>query len=178
MLLQLLSLLNFITNLYEKIQAFVSKSWSAASKAHIPDVWVFTHRNATPWQGKEAIPNTLSFYPEKNQFFKDATSKKSMDDLVTAEILDASGLLVSDATEFFHNIRWSEIAPSVYEIVLLFFLLQGIVFPKELLTSYALRVMTINAETLDIPLNNSKAWEEFSGWSKPSEKVASQEEKI
>jgi hypothetical protein len=173
-MLQVLSFLNFLFNLYEKILAFVSKSWSAATKAHIPDVWVFTHRNAPPWQGKEAIPNTLSFYPEKNHFFKEATTKKSMDTLVTAEIVDASGLLVSDATEFFHNIRWSEIAPSVYEIVLLFFLLRDLVFPKELLSSYSLRVMTIEAETLELPLNNAKAWEAFSGWNK----VERQEEKI
>jgi hypothetical protein len=181
-ILKLLALLNFITNFYDKAMGLVSKSWSAVTNAHIPDVWVFTHRNATPWQRKETISNTLSFYPETQKFFKEAEVKKSMDDLVTAEILDASGIIVSDATEFFHNIRWSEIAPSVYEIVLLFFLLQDLVFPKELLSSYALRVMTIDAETLDIPLNNSKAFDAFSGWSKWAPLVArapvTHEEKI
>jgi len=179
MFLQLLAFVNFITTFYEKIMALVSKGWLAAVQSQIPDVWVFTHRNATPWCRKEDNSNTLSFYPETQRFFKEAEVKNSMDDLVTAEILDASGILLADATEFFHNIRWSSIAPSVYEIVLIFFLLRDLVFPKELLTSYALRVMTIDAETLDIPLNDRKAWDDFSGWSKWSvSRPSTQEEKI
>ena len=163
-MLQLLAFVNFITNLYEKVMRIVSKCMCAVSDAQIPDVWVFTHRNATPWSRKEAITNTLSFYPETQRFFKDSTSKSSMDDLVTAEVLDASGILVTDVTEFFHTIRWAQIAPSVYELVLIFFLLRDIILSQSLLSTYVLRVMTIDAETLDIPLHDEKAKEEFSGW--------------
>lgn len=165
MVLQLLAFVNFITTFFEKLMSIVSKSWSAVSQAQIPDVWVFTHRNATPLTRKEEITNTLSFYPDTQKFFKDSTSKRSMDDLVTAEVLDASGILVTDVTEFFHTVRWSFIAPSVYELVLIFFLLRDIVLSQTLLSTYVLRVMTIDAETLDIPLHNEKAKEEFSGWS-------------
>jgi hypothetical protein len=156
-------------NFFEKLMGIVSKSMCAVSDAQIPDVWVFTHRNTTPWARKEAINNTLSFYPETKRFFKESdiknsTSKKSMDDLVTAEVLDASGLIVSDVTEFLHTIRWSQNAPSVYELVLIFFLLHDILLSQNLLSTYVLRVMTIDAETLDIPLDDTKAKEEFSSW--------------
>jgi len=154
-----------MTTWFEKIKQIVLKSLSAVTDAHIPDVWVFTHRNATPWTKKEAITNTLSFYPETQKFFKESTTRKSMDDLVTAEVLDASGILVTDVTEFFHTIRWSSIAPSVYELVLIFFLLRDIILSQSLLSTYILRVMTIDAETLDIPLNDARAKEEFSSWS-------------
>jgi hypothetical protein len=163
-LVQVLAFVNLITNLYEKILALVLKGWFAAVQSQIPDVWVFTHRNTVPWSRKEAITNTLSFYPETHRFFKESETKKSMDDLVTAEILDASGLLVSDATEFFHNIRWSSISPSVYELVLIFFLLRDVLLSEGLLTSYVLRIMTIDADTLDIPLRDSRAKQEFSSW--------------
>ena len=164
-LVGLLAFVNFITNLYEKILGLVLKAWSAAAQSQIPDVWVFTHRNSMPWSRKEAITNTLSFYPETHRFFKESDTKNSMDDLVTAEILDASGILVSDATEFFHNIRWSSLTPSVYELVLIFFLLRDVLLSEGLLSSYVLRVMTINADTLDIPLLDSRAKKEFSSWS-------------
>ena len=161
---QVLAFVNLITNLYEKILGLVLKGWLAAVQSQIPDVWVFTHRNTMPWSRKEAITNTLSFYPETHRFFKESETKKSMDDLVTAEILDASGLLVSDATEFFHNIRWSSISPSVYELVLIFFLLRDVLLSESLLSSYVLRIMTIDADTLEIPLRDSRAKEEFSSW--------------
>lgn len=169
MFLQLLAFVNFITTLYEKVMKIVLKSWSALTDAQIPDVWVFTHRNAPPLHKKEAIGNTLSFYPDTQRFFKESeinnsTSKKSMDDLVTAELIDASGNLVTDVTEFFHTVRWSQIAPSVYELVLIFLHLRDIILSQGIITSYALRVMTIDAETLDIPLNDRKAWEDFNGW--------------
>jgi hypothetical protein len=169
-----------MTTWFEKIKQIVLKSLSAVTDAHIPDVWVFTHRNATPWTKKEAITNTLSFYPETQKFFKESTTRKSMDDLVTAEVLDASGILVTDVTEFFHTIRWSSIAPSVYELVLIFFLLRDIILSQSLLSTYILRVMTIDAETLDIPLNDARAKEEFSSWSvwteEPPTQVVRQEE--
>ena len=165
MVLEILAFINFITNFFEKCKEIVSKSWSAVTDAHIPDVWVFTHRNATPLNRKEAITNILSFYPDTQKFFKESTTRKSMDDLVTAEVLDASGVLVTDVTEFFHTIRWSSIAPSVYELVLIFFLLRDILLSQSLLTTYVLRVMTIDAETIDIPLNDVRAMDEFSSWS-------------
>ena len=175
-MLQLLSFVHFITNFFEKVMGFVLKSWSAVSQAQIPDVWVFTHRNATPLTRKEAITNTLSFYPETLKFFKDTTQKKSMDDLVTAEVLDSSGVLVTDVTEFFHTVRWSELAPSVYELVLIFFLLRDILLSQSLLNTYVLRVMTIDAETLDIPLNDARASNDFSGWSVWTPQQVKQEE--
>jgi hypothetical protein len=163
-IVQVLAFVNLITNLFEKIKQFVLKSWYAATQAHIPDVWVFTHRNSVPLIRKEAITNTLSFYPETQKFFKESTTRKSMDDLVTAEVLDASGILVTDITEFLHTVRWDSIAPSVYELVLVFFLLRDIILSQGHISSYVLRVMTIDTETLDIPLNDARAWEGFIGW--------------
>ena len=87
-----------------------------------------------------------------------------MDDLVTAEIVDGNGLLVSDATEFFHSIRWGEMVPSVYEIVLVFFLLRDIILSQDTLSSYVLRVMTIDAESVDVPLNHKMVKQPFTSW--------------
>lgn len=162
LVIQFLALVNFITNLFEKFMKIASKGWSSVVDSQIPDVWVFTHRNAMPWVQKTG--SGLSFYPETKKFFKDSATKRSMDDLVTAEIVDSNGLLVSDATEFFHTIRWGEMVPSVYEIVLVFFLLRDIILSQDTLSSYVLRVMTIDAETVDVPLKGKMAKQPFTSW--------------
>ena len=162
LVIQFLALVNFITNLFEKFMKIMSKGWSSVVDSQIPDVWVFTHRNAMPWVQKTG--SGLSFYPETKKFYKDSATKVSMDDLVTAEIVDSNGLLVSDATEFFHSIRWGEMVPSVYEIVLVFFLLRDIILSHDTLSSYVLRVMTIDAETVDVPLKDKMAKQPFTSW--------------
>jgi hypothetical protein len=162
LVIQFLALVNFITNLFEKFMKIITKGWSSMVDSQTPDVWVFTHRNAMPWVQKTG--SGLSFYPETKKFFKESATKASMDDLVTAEIVDGNGLLVSDATEFFHSIRWGEMVPSVYEIVLVFFLLRDIILSQDTLSSYVLRVMTIDAESVDVPLNHKMAKQPFTSW--------------
>ena len=166
-IVKILSFIHYITTVYDTIMRIVSKGYSAVVQSQIPDVWVFTHRNAMPWITKNMHSTSLSFYPETNKFYKNSfkETKKSMDDLVTAEILDASGILVSDVTEFLHTIRWGEMVPSVYEIILIFFLLRDVIISQDTLSSYVLRVMTIDTDILDIPLNDTKTKEEFSSWS-------------
>ena len=162
LVIQFLALVNFITNLFEKFMKIMTKGWASVVDSQTPDVWVFTHRNAMPWVQKTGTG--LSFYPDTKKFFKESATKTSMDDLVTAEIVDSNGLLVSDATEFFHTIRWGEMVPSVYEIVLVFFLLRDIILSQDTLSSYVLRVMTIDAETVDVPLNHKMAKQPFTSW--------------
>jgi hypothetical protein len=91
-------------------------------------------------------------------------ARKSFDDLVTAEIVDSTGKVLLDCTEFFHNIRWTD-APSIYELILIFLLSKDIILKDEVFLEHSLRVMTLENPDLSIKLTNPKAKEVFSTWS-------------
>jgi hypothetical protein len=129
--------------------------------SQMPDVWIFPQRNGFPLIRKEA-DDYFCYYPDNLKFGINA--RKSFDDLVTAEILDATGKVLLDCTEFFHNIRWAD-APSIYELVLIFLLSKDIIMKDESFLGNSLHVMTLENPDLSIKLNNPKAKEVFSTWS-------------
>lgn len=174
MIIFFLRLVNFLTNTYDTIYSKIQRIYSSIAKAIAKAetcVWVFTHRNACPWLTTNIPRNILYFHPESNSFSAKTRSqitrtKKTMDDLVTAEIYDSNNILVADVSEFFQSISWEGAAsrPSLYEIVLLSFLCNNTLLTQDELESYTLRVMTIDINTLDISLNSTKAKEDFVSW--------------
>ena len=165
MIIFFLRLVNFLTNTYETLYSKGQRIYSSLLDKET-SIWVFTHRNACPWRTTTIPRNILYFHPEKKSFCvktRTPTTKKRMDDLVTAEIFDSNNILVADVSEFFQSISL-EAAPSLYEIVLLSFLRNNILLTQDELETYTLRVMTIDIDTLDISLNSTKAKEDFVSW--------------
>ena len=157
--------MNFLTNTYDTLYSKGQQVYSSLLEKETC-VWVFTHRNACPWRTNTTPTNILYFHPEKKSFCvktRTPTTKKKMDDLVTAEIFDSNNILVADVSEFFQSISL-EATPSLYEIVLLSFLRNNILLTQDELETYTLRVMTIDIDTLDISLNSTKAKEDFVSW--------------
>ena len=165
MIIFFLRLVNFLTNTYETLYSKGQQVYSSLLDKET-SIWVFTHRNACPWRTTTIPTNILYFHPETNSFYlktRTPTTKKRMDDLVTAEIFDSNNILVADVSEFFQSISL-EATPSLYEIVLLSFLRNNILLTEDELERYTLRVMTIDIDTLDISLNSTKAKEDFVSW--------------
>lgn len=165
MIIFFLRLVNFLTNTYETLYSKGQRVYSSLLDKET-SIWVFTHRNACPWRTTTIPTNILYFHPETKSFSlktRTPTTKKRMDDLVTAEIFDSNNILVADVSEFFQSISL-EATPSLYEIVLLSFLRNNILLTQDELETYTLRVMTIDIDTLDIYLNSTKAKEDFVSW--------------
>jgi hypothetical protein len=161
MLLYFLSLINTISKMYTYYLNLSKKTVNAILNSQTPDVWIFPQRNGFPWIRKDA-GDYFCYYPDILKFGTDA--RKSFDDLVTAEIVDSTGKLLLDCTEFFHNIRWTD-APSIYELILIFLLSKDIILKDEVFLEHSLRVMTLENPDLSIKLKNPKAKEVFSTWS-------------
>ena len=128
--------------------------------SQIPDVWIFPQRSTFPWIRKDA-GEYFCYYPDNLKFGINARHR--FDDLVTAEIIDSNGRLILDCTEFFHNIRWAD-PPTIYEVVLIFFLSKDLIMKEEVFLENSLKVMTLENPDLSIKLNNPKVKEVFSTW--------------
>ena len=153
--------MNTISTMYTYYLKLCKKTVNAIVNSQTPDIWIFPQRNGFPWIRKEAA-DYFCYYPDILKFGS-IEARKSFDDLVTAEIVDSTGKLLLDCTEFFHNIRWTD-APSIYEIVLIFLLSNDIIMKDESFVGNSLRVMTLENPDLSIKLNNPKAKEVFSTW--------------
>jgi len=163
MILYILSFINTLTNLFDTIYVSAQKAINAVIDSQKPDIYVFLQRNAIPWISKKNMNGYFSFY--NNIFYESEYTelKRGLDDVVTAELRDSNGVVI-DATEFFHSLRWPEDSPpSLYEMILVLLLTNGILIKEEVLLTYSLHVMTIEEPDLVIPLND-KSKEPFKGF--------------
>ena len=164
MLAEIISLLNIVTDIVYDVYTSVKKAAIAAINSRTPDTWVFLIRNAVPWAVKENLPNTHSYSPSTGVFHtSDTNACKKLDDLVIAEVLDASGTLVLDISETLHNISWTS-TPSLYEMVLVSFLSKDILINEGDMNTYVLSVTTLDHPDLKISLMHPAVKEEFPGW--------------
>jgi len=163
MILYFLSFINTLTNLFDTIYVSTQKAINAVIESQKPDIYVFLQRNAIPWISKKKMDGYFSFY--NNIFYESEYTdlKRGLDEVVTADLRDSDGLVI-DATEFFHSLRWPEnTPPSLYEMILVLLLTNGILVKEEVLLTYSLHVMTINDPELVIPLND-KSKQPFKGF--------------
>ena len=165
------SLINTIIDTCNNIFISGKKAIYAGLDSQKPDVWVFLQKNSIPWITKLNVHGVHSFSPDTNVFYNTSLNdpiKRGLEDLVTAEIVDSNGIMVLDATETFHSLRWSSI-PSIYEIVLILFLSKGYLLSDTEIDSYSIRVVSLVSlvsldEPMLIPLSHSKIKERFTGW--------------
>lgn len=168
--------LTFALQVWEVGFDICRKSVRAIINSQIPDVWAFTQRNSVPWVMKEGVPpqDTLMVYsPESTKIsmlpLTSVVHKKRMDDVITAQILDTTGgLVLFDVTEFFHRLRWNTSTsenPSLYEMVLIYFLERGILVSDYTLSNYKMTVSTLDHPVLTIPLVGYAVKKSFEDWS-------------
>ena len=164
MLADFVFLLNTVTDILSYLYTSITKATLAAINSGKPDTWVFLIRNSIPWVVKEPILNTHSYSPSTGLFhISEGSQGGRLDDLVIAEVLDASGILVLDISETLHKISWNS-APSLYEMVLVSFLSKNILINEGDMNTYVLNVTTLDYPDLKICLMHPAVMEEFAGW--------------
>ena len=161
LLINVLAVFNLVTKTAENLYTYVEKAYKAVIDSQIPDAWVFINRNSIPWVTKNAVG--FSFYPDTKRFYTNNINvKKSFDDVVTVEIRDSQGIMIKDVTEFFHTLRWEE-SPTLYEVVLVFFLTNGILLSELEISKCSLEVMTVDG-VFNVSLDSPMAKEPFTKW--------------
>ena len=172
---------NWLSTQFVFAKDVLEKSIHGALDAHKTQKWVFLQRNTAPWIVLEDdynndmnniyplvfVPTTCKFYFYNENAARDAVAR-SFNDVVSVELLGEEDELVVDASHMFHTVSWmgsSTVAPSLYEIVLIECLRNGIVLNENDYSALTLRVMTAEAKTYDIPLGAAGTKLPFSDWS-------------
>jgi hypothetical protein len=127
--------------------------------------WVFSQRNTYPLivSSSWTIESQVLTYSPETYTFNHGTGDKITLDVVTAEITTPSGKLY-DLSTFFYSVKWYSRAPSLYELVLLYFLHEKICLTNDMIDSFTLTVMTSDAEEHEIPLEGALAKDSFRGF--------------
>jgi hypothetical protein len=160
---EIISLFNIITDIVYDVYVSVKKATIAVINSQKPDTWVFLIRNSLPWIVKEPL-NGHSYYPSTATFYiVDGEATGKLDDLVIAEVVDASGILVLDISEILHKITWNSV-PTLYEMVLVSLLTKDILINEDVMNTYVLSLTTLDYPNLVIPLTHPAVKDEFAGW--------------
>ena len=159
----------------------LERSIHGALDAHKTQKWVFLQRNTAPWIVLEDdynndmnhiyplvfVPTSCKFYFYNENAATNAVAR-SFNDVVSVELLGEEEELVVDASHMFHTVSWmgsSTVAPSLYEVVLIECLRNGIVLNENDYSALTLRVMTAEAKSYDISLGAAGSKLPFSDWS-------------
>jgi hypothetical protein len=179
-------LLNVIMEFIEMMCDKVDIAVKAINNSSIPDVLIFRNRNECPWLSKEnALPVLKSghlCYSITDKKFYELNSTDldfdKMNDIIMAELVDASGVGVCEMSEFLHSVKWSSASPpSLYELVLVNLFNNNICLSKEYLSKCVLNVITLENPSLSINLRNPLVKDNFVSWNvfAPLEEASSPE---
>jgi hypothetical protein len=159
------------------MKALFLKLLSAIVESFIEDLWVFSDTNTMPLKAKDSWtqPPFLSsephmfFYPSQNKFRSirntEIATRGKMSDLITIELVNNSGIHLFEMTEFFNSLRWqTERVPSLYEMVLVYSIVSGVIFTKSVLEGCSIVVQTLEHESKKISLADEVVKRPFSGW--------------
>ena len=172
LILNSMILLNLIIGFIESVCDKVDVAVKAINDSSISDILIFRDRNEYPWLVKEnALPVLKSVhrhYSMNHKKFYETVGNSEllkMDDIIMAELVDASGVGVCDMSEFLHSVKWSSASPpSVYELVLVNILINGLCVSKEYLSTCVLNVTTLENPSLTINLSNPLVKDDFVSW--------------
>ena len=129
--------------------------------------WVFTTRNAYPvmlsstWNVDTTI--NLIYSPDRKAFFENEAYDKQTVDSVTAEVKTPNGTIY-DMSSFLYAVKWYNVPPSLYELVLLYFLHEKICISTATLNTYTLTLLTSDAEEVVLSLDSPSAQSPFRGF--------------
>ena len=183
---------NYATTLLTHLFHLSRITTRAVIHAHMPSSWVFLGRNTYPVMLKEGDMNstTLLTYnptlhafgpmPPMSHLGNVEGRKRQTVDVVTAELVDASGIVFHDMSSFFYSVNWLSDAcgprgPSILELVLVFALENQFYLPLATLDTYTVRIFDSNCETHEILLASDAAREPFMGFEQAATAVAAVE---
>jgi hypothetical protein len=157
----------FLVNSLYTVKESVLFLVESVCEAYRTKSWVFTTRNAYPvmlsstWNVDTSIQ--LVYLPDRKAFLENAAYDKQTVDSVTAEVKTPKGT-VYDMSSFLYDIKWYNVPPSLYELVLLYFLHEKICVSTDTLNTYTLTLLTSDAEELIVPLHSPPAQSPFRGF--------------
>ena len=167
---------HWITMYFEIILNLIQKSLIGLLDAHRPSTWLFAQRNTVPWSKKMSaeVKNysyPIVYYPETNSFTLNGRGadgvKGKFGDVVTVELVNSDRILSFDMSSFFHEVSWvggRNLAPSLYEITLVYFLNKNMVFTTESMKGFSLEVLTADGMEYKVALSSNASLENFKGW--------------
>jgi hypothetical protein len=163
---------HWVTLYLDILLNLAKKTGKAVIEAHKPSRWLFSERNAVPWSKKTANTNQYSYpivyYPEETKFSVSVRNgdgvKGSFSDVVTAQLVNSDRILSFDMTSFFHEASWEGGAPSLYEVVLVYFLSNDTLFVKDSMKGFCLEVFTAEGKEYSINISCNAAVAPFAGW--------------
>jgi len=167
---------HWVTLYIEILLDLTKKTAYGILDAHRPSTWLFAERNTVPWTKKMSgeVKNysyPMVYYPETNSFILNAKGangvKGGFGDVVTVELVNSDRILSFDMSSFFHEVSWTggaDLAPSLYELVLVFFLTKDMVFTAESMKGFSLEVLTADAKEYKVLLSSTAALENFKSW--------------
>jgi len=174
--MSLLSYAVYIINSVYSIGDSVSYLYESISDAYREKSWVFASRNCYPvvtssqWYVSAiwaelllSKSKPLIYYPATQNFYHTGNLGKRSLDIVTAEVSSPLGKLY-DMSSFLYSVTWYSNPPSIYELVLLFFVHKQVCILTDVLDGYTITVLTSDAEEIVIPLSSPFAKEPFNGF--------------
>jgi len=137
----------------------------AVYDAYQPKSWAFTTRNAYPTivNSRWSIDPSIDTYSPDTYSFGQSTSDSKSIDIVTAQI-EAANKTTFDMSSFLYSVRWYDSPPSLYELVILYFLHQKICLSTDLIDTYTFTALTSEGEDITIQLGSASAKKPFRGW--------------
>lgn len=163
-----LHVFTYVTKTYDYMHDIMKITVQGIYDAHTPSMWIFSKSNSYPlilntkWAGD--LENATIYYPNTHTFYKETTKKISMD-IALASIKESNGDTI-DISLFLYKLSWdSTYIPSLYEIILLYYMHSNTYVPHELLETYKVNILTSDVEVIEVALSSSFAKEPFKGWS-------------
>jgi hypothetical protein len=167
-------LLNVIMGFIEAVCDKVDVAVKAIRDSSVSDILIFSNRNEFPWLFKEnALPvlkgSNLLYSMNDKKFYLNTQAGLldflKMDDIIMAELVDASGGGVCDMSELLHSVKWSSVSsPTVYELVLVNLLMNKICLSTEYLSTCVLNVTTLENPFLEIKMSDPLVKNNFTSW--------------
>ena len=150
------------------------KTWQGALEAHQPLTWVFFKRNQHPWPLRGTLPAHFtpvgSYCPEAVIFSFDSSTARHHDlENVISATLVCPNSIREDASWYFLALKWcGDSAPSVWEMVMAYFLSEGMIEQVQTIHKCKLIVDLADGTSVRISLNrkkNPKVVDPFTSWS-------------
>ena len=127
--------------------------------------WAFAKRNSYPiivsssWKKEEVM---LTYSPDTFMFGELIGDKITLD-VVTAEL--KTPYSTYDLSSFLYSVKWGSVAPSLYELVLLYLLHEKICLSIDMLDLCSLNILTSDADEHVVEMNSVLAKQSFRGFS-------------
>jgi len=163
----MLSYLVYCINTVYSVKDSVVSLCTALRELYTTKTLVFPTRNAYPlaisssWRVDGSID--LIYSPETHSFHARQIHDRKTLDCVTGEV--KVGGKVYDLSSFFYSVKWYDSPPSLYELVVLFFMEERMAVGTDVIDGSTLSIMDSSGDTHDIPLSTPLAKEPFESFS-------------